>query len=224
MQKTSKIEEIVKLWKELEITSVEFIFSCGGDSMNETEILIHTDSDEIKNEEIESYIDEEVYKQVEFYVNSDGHYQGESGVVTIELDDEENELVYSKSSESEWNEDITSEIEIPLTDEEIKLLDNISIIGGDDSDINVIFVGDEFLTDKEEETLSNLEIKIQETARDFIPELDDHRSELNDFYTYSTNSEGTLDGDSKLEITDNKLIVRVNNSYTIFKEDYSSTG
>lgn len=219
MQKTSKIEEIVKLWKELEITSVEFIFSCGGDSMNETEILIHTDSDEIKNEEIESYIDEEVYKQVEFYVNSDGHYQGESGVVTIELDDEENELVYSKSSESEWNEDITSEIEIPLTDEEIKLLDNISIIGGDDSDINVIFVGDEFLTDKEEETLSNLEIKIQETARDFIPELDDHRSELNDFYTYSTNSEGTLDGDSKLEITDNKLIVRVNNSYTIFKED-----
>lgn len=219
MQKTSKIEEIVKLWKELEITSVEFIFSCGGDSMNETEILIHTDSGEIKNEEIESYIDEEVYKQVEFYVNSDGHYQGESGVVTIELDDEENELVYSKSSESEWNEDITSEIEIPLTDEEIKLLDNISIIGGDDSDINVIFVGDEFLTDKEEETLSNLEIKIQETARDFIPELDDHRSELNDFYTYSTNSEGTLDGDSKLEITDNKLIVRVNNSYTIFKED-----
>ena len=48
-------------------------------------------NEEVDCPELEDYSDGEIYNQVEFYVNSDGHYQGESGVVRIELNGEEDE-------------------------------------------------------------------------------------------------------------------------------------
>ena len=94
-------EEIIKLWKEKNIDHVDFNFSCGGDSMNDTEIQIYDkQGNEVECSEISDHIDSEVYNKVEFYVNSDGHYMGESGTVKVELveDDEEPYLSYSKSS------------------------------------------------------------------------------------------------------------------------------
>ena len=39
--------EIVKIWKENNVDRVEFQFSCGGDSMNDTSILIYDKEDNL---------------------------------------------------------------------------------------------------------------------------------------------------------------------------------
>ena len=45
----SKTDTIVELWLENKINRIEYDFSCGGDSMNETDLHIFND----ENEEIE---------------------------------------------------------------------------------------------------------------------------------------------------------------------------
>ena len=98
------MEKIIKLWKELGVTHIDFEFCCGGDSMNDTTLNIHKGDEIIENNELETFFDNEVYKRVEFYVNSDGHYQGESGNVLIELNDEGDDFNFMKSAQSEWCE------------------------------------------------------------------------------------------------------------------------
>ena len=111
------MQEIIKIWKEKNIDHINFNFSCGGDSMNDTSIEIFDKEGElVQDGELESYFDDQTYKNVEFYVNSDGHYQGEFGVVEITLNDEEDDFEYSKSASSEWNETCDNEVEIELTD------------------------------------------------------------------------------------------------------------
>ena len=39
-------KEIIQLWKELQITHIDFEFSCGGDSMNDTTLNIHKGDDQ----------------------------------------------------------------------------------------------------------------------------------------------------------------------------------
>jgi len=66
--------EAIKLWKELNIDRCEMEFSCGGDSMNETEYTLYDKEDnEVESEELADYFENEVYKNVEFYEVSDGH-------------------------------------------------------------------------------------------------------------------------------------------------------
>ena len=105
------MEKIINLWKELGVTHINFEYSCGGDSMNDTTLNIHKGDEIIENDELDSYFDNEVYKRVEFYVNSDGHYQGESGNVLIELNDDETDFNFMKSGTSEYNETITSTLD-----------------------------------------------------------------------------------------------------------------
>ncbi len=119
-------DQVIELWKKLGVTSVEFSFSCGGDSMNETEITIYTKDGVIKNESISDHIDNEVYDEVEFYVNSDGVYQGEYGIVTIVLDTdgEEECLSYSKDSTEEWTETIDHYFDFKITPKEYEFFSN----------------------------------------------------------------------------------------------------
>ena len=96
-----EIQEIIKVWKELEVDYVNFEFSCGGDSMNETSIKIYNSKNqEIDSNKIRIYIDDVIYHNVEFYEASDGHYLGESGIVKIRLNEDEEDLDYSKTSQS----------------------------------------------------------------------------------------------------------------------------
>ena len=100
-----EMEEAVEIWKREGIDRVEFDFSCGGDSMNDTELRFYKGNKEIEETwGLEAYFDDEVYENVEFYENSDGHYQGESGTVTITLNEDEDEFDYEKSSTEEWLE------------------------------------------------------------------------------------------------------------------------
>jgi hypothetical protein len=207
-------ENIIKIWKEKNIDHVNFNFSCGGDSMNDTSIEIFDKEGElVQDSELETYFDDKTYNNVEFYVNSDGHYQGEFGVVTIEFDEDENDFTYSKSSSSEWSESSVNEAEIELTDEEAKFVaDYVLNINGGEDDIQTNYKKDFILTNEQEETLKGLEEKISEFAQDYTP--NDVKGEINEWHTYTTNEEG-----EELKLVDNVLTLSITKSFDVIKED-----
>jgi len=210
-------EEIIKLWKEKNIDHVDFNFSCGGDSMNDTEIQIYDkQGNEVECSEISDHIDSEVYNKVEFYVNSDGHYMGESGTVKVELveDDEEPYLSYSKSSQSEWSESYQNNEEITLTDKQAeivsKYVDNIN--GGEGGEIVVNFKTDCILTDEEQAELDSLETTINEFVEGYEPE--DIGGELSDWYSFTTN-----DDDEQIKLVGNKLTLSITKQAYVYKDE-----
>lgn len=207
-------ENIIKIWKEKNIDHVNFNFSCGGDSMNDTSIdIFDKEGKLVQDSELESYFDDQTYKNVEFYENSDGHYQGEFGVVTIEFDEDENDFTYSKSSSSEWSESSVNEAEIELTDEEAKFVaDYVLNINGGEDDIQTNYKKDFILTNEQEETLKGLEEKISEFAQDYTP--NDVEGEINEWHTYTTNEEG-----EELKLVDNVLTLSITKSFDVIKED-----
>lgn len=206
-------EKIIKLWKELGIEQVILEFDCGGDSMGSTDWSIETATGTIHNQEIEDYFDAEVYNKVDFYVNSDGHYQGEAGQVIIELVENEGEpyFSYSKQAESEFSESITNDLEIKLTEKEAEFIKkNIINFNGDEGQINSVFKGDLFLSDEDEAFLNELEQKILDEVQDFSPETDE--GELEEWLNFNTE-------ENNLTITDdNNLIVEVHNRVRVFRE------
>jgi hypothetical protein len=206
-------EQIIKLWKALEVTSVDFNFSCGGDSMNESDIVINTKNGTITNADIETYFDNEVYNKVEFYVNSDGHYQGESGVVTIELEGEgeEEDFTYYKNAESEWSEELNTDFAIKLTDKEAEFIkEKILNFNGDMDDINVVFKGDLILTNEDEIFLSELQEKILDEVRGYSPETTE--GELEEWFSFNT------DEDNLTINEDNELIINMSNRVIVYRE------
>jgi hypothetical protein len=207
-----KQERIIQLWKELQITHINFGFSCGGDSMNDTTLNIHKGEEIIENDTISTYFDNEVYNEVNFYEASDGHYMGESGNVLIELEDDE--FIYSKSAEEEWCERVTNEVEIELTDEEIKFVEEFvaNINGSEGEGININYKKDFIINEKREELIESIENKISDFCDDYVPE--DVGGELNDWYSYNTNE----DTDSELVIKDNNIIVNISNEYYDYRE------
>lgn len=207
-------ENIIKIWKEKNIDHVNFNFSCGGDSMNDTSIEIFDKEGElVQDSELETYFNDKTYNNVEFYVNSDGHYQGEFGVVEITLNDEEDDFEYSKSSSSEWTESTENEVEIELTDEEAKFVaDYVLNINGGEDDIQTNYKKDFILTNEQEETLESLEEKISEFAQDYTPK--DIEGEMNDWHSYTTNEEG-----KELKLVGNMLTLSIIKSFDIVKED-----
>jgi hypothetical protein len=207
-------ENIIKIWKEKNIDHVNFNFSCGGDSMNDTSIEIFDKEGElVEDSELETYFDDQAYKNVGFYVNSDGHYQGEFGVVTIEFDEDENDFTYSKSSSSEWNESCNNEVEIELSDKETKFVaDYVLNINGGEDEIQTNYKKDFILTNEQEETLKGLEEKISEFAQDYTP--NDVEGEMNEWHTFTTNEEG-----KELKLVGNMLTLSITKSFDIIKED-----
>jgi len=205
-------EQIIELWNKLNVTSVDFNFSCGGDSMNDTDITINTKNGTITNNEIETFIDNEVYNRVEFYVNSDGHYQGEFGSVEITLEDEGEgeDFVYNKSSQSEWNEQFTDKVKVELTDTEIKFIgENILQIVGEDSRIDFIYKEDIFLTDEAEQFVADLHKKIENEIANNEPSIDE--GELQDYNNFNTEDEIVINVYNELEI-------EVRYSVTIYRD------
>jgi hypothetical protein len=213
-------QELIKVWKENNIDHVNFNFSCGGDSMDETSIEIF-DNDEnlVENSEISNYLDNEIYNRVDFYEASDGHYMGENGVVEITLieddGDEEPYLSYNKQSTSEWYETFYETTKFTLTDEETKFVSDyvLNINGGDDGD-TINYKTDCILTD-EEEAIAN---KLQEKLCAFAQELDiECDSDSLDNFTYTTNSEES--NLTELTLVGNELTLIVSKSGYVYKDE-----
>jgi hypothetical protein len=210
----SREKTIIKLWKELNITSIDFKFSCGGDSMNETEIEIYTKNGVIQNSEIEDYFDNEVYKNVSFYEASDGHYIGESGVVEINLENEDDEdecsFSYSKSAQAEFSENFTENVDVELTDKEVEFINaNIINFNGEETNVNVVYKDDIFLTDEDELLVNDLLKKIDDTISNYTP--NDYEGEIQDYYTFNTKEDN-------LTIEDNLLTFEVNFNAYVYRD------
>jgi hypothetical protein len=207
-------EKIIQLWKENGVANINYEFDCGGDSMNETILnILDKEGGLIECKEIEDYFENKIYDNVEFYVNSDGHYMGERGNVYVYLEEEDEEepyFSYSKSSMEEYNEREDFDVMIELSDEEIEYIslyvNNINTSWGDDVNFNY---GTDFIkTDRHEELEKSIGEKLTKFYNEYEPEVQGELSGSGDM-SFNTNEEENV-----ITIEGNKLQV------TLFYESY----
>jgi hypothetical protein len=184
---------VLKLWGELDVKEVHFVFSCGGDSMGDTHIDVYNSNDDLLESEnvrdIENYFDDVIYDNVHFYENSDGHYMGEDGKVVIMLDEDDNtEFTYDKESQEEWCEHTPFTEVINLTDEEVEFIDKyVSDINGNmsENDIFINYKIDFLQTDE----LIALEEKLLEKIKNFFYNYEPELENMSDWHTMEINAE-----------------------------------
>lgn len=216
---------LIKLWKENNLGEARFIFTCGGDSMGDTqwEFANADGNDCAAPDGLEKYLDDEVYNRVDFYVNSDGHYCGEAGTVTVTLDEdnedeEEWDFSFSKSATSEWSESHTSKVEYALDDVKAAFVKaHVLNINGGDGDIVVNFKHDFLMSDEEENLLDDLKENIEAFVKDFTPT--DAEGDLQDWYAFTTNTDGDNLIATELTVEGNNLILYITKSMTVYKDE-----
>lgn len=207
------LQEAIKEFKDKGVSRGEMEFSAGGDSMSDYTITLFDENDnEVNNVDVlVSFLEDEIFRRVTFYEVSDGHYMGESGVVHIELngDDEDEDFYFSKSAEAEWNEHIDSELKIKLTQEQADFIrKNISSVnGGYDEGVNINYSRDFIMTDKDEATQKSIEELIEEETANFSPDIDE---ECNDWFRY--------EGEGELVDEENNLVINITNEYYTYTD------
>jgi virulence-associated protein VagC len=214
MSKELEFSPEAMLWKQLGVGEVRIPFSCGGDSMNELEVELYDKDDNRITEpvkevsELISYFENSVYKEVEFYEVSDGHYMGESGSVIITMDDETGEFEYYKDAEEEWEETFSGTMAYQLSEKQIEVIEKVASIngGGWDDGRNINYKQDCIITDEEEQILNDMLESIHDNAESF--EVDGAYGEFQDESTR---------WESDMEIKDNELLVEVSQRFYVFK-------
>lgn len=214
-------QEAVKLWKELGINRAEFEFNCGGDSMNDTTLNFYDKSNKsVNSNELWNFFDNEIYKQVTFYEASDGHYQGEAGIVHIELDTEsdnedEHDFTYSKDSEAEYNETFNDNAFVELTPEQLAFIEkNVSNInGGEDfHNATINYKRDFIMTERDEEIANEIAELVNDFAQEF--EFENSVGEPMDWYSFTTNDNHF----DKLTIENNCLGLEINRTFVVYQQ------
>jgi hypothetical protein len=197
-------EKIIQLWKEKGVANIDYEFDCGGDSMGDATLnILDKEGELIECKEIEDYFKNKIYDNVEFYVNSDGHYMGERGNVYVYLNDEQDGFDYSKSSTEEYNEREQFDEMIELSEEEIGYVDlyvnNINTGWGDN--INFNYKTDFIKTDRHEELEKSIGEKLTKFYDDYKPELlgEDSGSDMS-FNTNEDENVITIEGNT-LKVT-----------------------
>lgn len=213
-------EEAIKLWNELSIVKCVAPFTCGGDSMGDIEFQFYDeDGNTIESSKLEGYFDREVYNNVEFYVDTDGHYLGESGEVIITIDDEdEDDFNYYKNAMSEYSERNVSVILIPLSDDELKYIsENVNNINGNFDGIVINYKREFILSDTDEEIEQKLRVNVLDACNDYAP--DSYNGELQDWRTFTTHLEADKVGEPNVIIENNSLKVEVDIEVIVRIED-----
>jgi hypothetical protein len=183
-----QISPEVMLWKENKIKECRMEFSCGGDSMNDYSFnFFNSKGKEIVCEELKDFFEDEVFRRVEFYEASDGHYIGEFGEVIITLNDDEDDFEYDKLSKSEWSESYSETIPIGITKSEMSFLkEKVAGMNGGDGEKNINYKIDCIISDDEEEMIDNILNRIDEACSEY--EFEGQSSgEPEDFYRWTTN-------------------------------------
>jgi len=199
-------KEAIKLWKELGVELAKMSFSCGGDSMNDTEwTLEDEDGNNIDSSDLIGYLDSAVYSNVSFYEASDGHYMGEFGTVEVELVEDTEHIddtyfSFHKYAQSEWEEAINSETELELTEDEANYIKEfVSNINGGEGELALFNYKVDFIkTDEMEALEGSITKKIDDFTFEFKPE---EYEDLRDFYTY----------ESDCEFNGNSLVINMTN-------------
>lgn len=205
--------DIIQIWKENNIEKCVMEFSCGGDSMGDTDyILYDNEGNQVSNDDITEYFDHKIYDYVDFYEVSDGHYMGESGTVTIELEEYDGEpsFTFSKDAQSEFEESFFGTMEFNLTEVEVKLLEEkISNFNKSewDSQVFINYKDDCVITDEEEVILNDLIKRIEDDSFNF--EIEDATGEeVGSERSFDTGEDG-----EGLNIVDSVLQVRVGSRF-----------
>jgi len=215
-RKVKNIPQIIDEWLENKISKAEFEFSCGGDSMNDTQIYLYDkEGKTVKNNNIEYFIDDEIYGRVRFYEASDGHYLGEFGKVIIVLNENKTDFIFEKISSQEFNEEKSVTILIDLTDLEKSFLsENIKLIIGtsetviENSLTNLIWKKDKILTKNDEDIINSVFNKFINKLNNFPIYLEDNES-----------LDGLVRGEG--ELSDNELEIKLEyNIHKIIKESF----
>lgn len=199
-------KEAIKLWKELGVELAKMSFSCGGDSMGDTEwTLEDKEGNNIKSSELIDYLDNDVYHQVSFYDASDGHYMGEFGTVEVELVEDTEDIddayfSFCKYAQSEWEESVLSETELELTEDEANYIKEfVSNINGGEGELPLFNYKIDFIkTDEMEALEESITEKVDKFTVGFQPE---DCYDLRDFYTY----------ESDCEFNGNSLLINMTN-------------
>ena len=205
--------EAIKLWKEYNIDRCTMEFSCGGDSMNDTDFTLYDkDNNVVECEELTDYFDSVVYNEVDFYEVSDGHYMGEFGQVeiTLEEDDDEPYFSYDKQAQAEWEETFSETMYVELSEKESEVLKKVSNINSSfmDSEKNINYKDDCVITEEESNTLDELLEKIFNMAD--LVEIEGKGEEQEESRRY----------ESDIEIEEGKLLVEVSASFYYTEESY----
>lgn len=205
--------DIIQIWKENNIEKCVMEFSCGGDSMGDTEYTLYdNEGNQVSNDDITEYFDHKIYDYVDFYEVSDGHYMGESGTVTIELDEYDGEpsFTFSKDAQSEFEETFSGTMDFKLTEVEVKLLEEkISNFNKSewDSQVFINYKDDCVITDEEEVILNDLIKRIEDESFDF--EIEDATGEeVGSERSFDTGEDG-----EGLNIGDSVLQVRISSRF-----------
>ena len=205
--------DIIQIWKENNIEKCVMEFSCGGDSMGDTEFILYdNEGNQVSNDDITEYFDHKIYDYVDFYEVSDGHYMGESGTVTIELEeyDGESSFTFSKDAQSEFEETFSGTMEFNLTEVEVKLLEEkISNFNKSewDSQVFINYKDDCVITDEEEVILNDLIKRIEDDSFNF--EIEDATGEeVSSERSFDTGEDG-----EGLNIGDSVLQVRISSRF-----------
>jgi hypothetical protein len=181
------MEKLIEEWKEKGVDRAEFEFSCGGDSMNDTSLVFFDKEDKevIMSNESRETLDNDIYSNVEFYVNSDGHYQGEHGTVLVEFNVEENEFNYSKSATEEWSESFSDIITIEITPELHKFCKEYVLeISGESNYLDIEYAKDFYINSEKLEMLKDIQEIINENMDNHEPE-DTSEGEIEDYLEMS---------------------------------------
>lgn len=207
-------KEVIAILQKYGVEEILFDFYCGGDSMGDTEWIMPEELPENEWSAIELFLDEEVYNRVEFYVNSDGHYQGESGNVTVMIEDDI--LTYSKSAQSEWSESKEDKFTVEVTDDEKEfIVDKVNLISGNQEEVEVNYKKDFIMTDELLALVESVKNKLKkEFTKVFFatPEI-----EYEEDSTFDT-SEGWNDENPSVEFYENEMTVTHNYRVTEYRD------
>lgn len=171
------MKTIEQIWTEMGVDHAIFEFSCGGDSMNETQLNFYDkDGKRIDLEQdpdnLSGAVDNEVYENVTFYECSDGHYLGESGDVYISMGGD-GVLEYTKSATSEFSEWVTEKVDIIINEDVrgriLRVVENISGDTHGHWDIN--YKEDCILDDDDIDAINSFVKFIQEESVEYDIEL-----------------------------------------------------
>ena len=207
------MQEIINLWKEKNVNECIMNFSCGGDSMNETYFTLYDkDGKELDCPEITDHFDNVVYDHVEFYVNSDGHYQGESGTVTITLDEEEDGFSYYKDADAEYSEELTGITTVELSQDELDFIKKYArIILGSMDNKRIVYQRDCILNNDAVRVQEDLLEKIFDVAREYEnPNIEEDAQE-GEWLVFTT----AIDDEEVLQLEGSSLKLEVTKTYYV---------
>ena len=156
------LEVAVQCWKDVKINHCIMDFSCGGDEMQDVDFVFYGENENVlPSDTLNDFFKAEVFEKVDFYVNSGDEYIGEFGTVRIELNEEQADFEYTKSTTSEHSERITESFIYQFTDEEFNIFrDNIEDINGEGRSVNFNYKSDCIISDDEISILEKFEGKI----------------------------------------------------------------